>query len=132
LIARVDGSPSLIHTGSTLSGLEFAHKNAIFYAYYGGIYIGRNFVLDTNGKPVGYGFAGSPSSQNRTIQEATFGINQTFWKDDRYGALTLMTQYSYLQRNPWAIAAGQPTNANLHMLFLNLRYSLPGAAPAIK
>lgn len=132
LIARVDGSPSLIHSGSTVSGLEFAHKNTLVYAYYGGIYIGRNFVLDTNGKPVGYGFAGSPSSQNRTIQEGTFGINQTFWKNDRYGALTLMTQYSYLQRNPWDGAAGQPSNANLHMLFLNLRYSLPGAAPAMK
>ncbi len=132
LIARVDGSPSLVHSGSTVAGLEVTHHNTLFYAYYGGIYIGRNFVLDTNGKPVGYGYAGSATSQNRSIQEASFGVNQAFWKNDRYGALTLMTQYSYLQRNPWAIAAGQPSNANLSMLFLNLRYSLPGAAPAMK
>lgn len=132
LIARLDGSPSLIHSGSTVSGFEFTHKNTLIYSYYGGIYIGRDFVLDTNGKPVGYGFVGSASSQNRTIQEGIFGVTQTFWKNDHYGAVSLMTQYSYLQRNPWSVAAGQPSNANLHMLFLNLRYSLPGAAPAMK
>jgi hypothetical protein len=43
-----------------------------------------------------------------------------------------MGQYSYLVRNPWFIAAAAPRNANLNMVFLNLRYTLPGSAPAIK
>ena len=42
-----------------------------------------------------------------------------------------MFQYSYLQRNPWLVAAGAPTNAHVDMGFFNLRYTLPGAAPTI-
>ena len=101
-------------------------------AYYGGVYIQRNTAIDpANGRLVGYGFTGSPSGQNRTIQQVTFNWNQTFWKDPKYGALNLMTQYSYLLRNPWFVAAGQPKDARTSMVFLNLRYSLPGSAPAI-
>ena len=39
LIARADGSLSLIHTGSTVSGFEYTQKNTLFYGYYGGIYV---------------------------------------------------------------------------------------------
>ncbi len=102
----------------------------MWYGYYGGIYIQRNVTLDTNGVTrVGYGYPGSPSGQNRTVQEASFGTNTTLWKDGRYGALNLMFQYSYLQRNPWSIAIGQPADAHLHMGFINLRYTLPGSPP---
>lgn len=132
LIARADGSLSLIRAGSTVLGFEATHKNTLFYGYYGGMYVGRNSALDTNGKLVGYGYTGSASSNNRTIQEATFGMSNTFWKDPKYGALQLMFQYSYLQRNPWYVAAGQPSNASVNMVFFNLRYLLPGAAPAMK
>lgn len=132
LIARADGSLSLIHSGSTVTGFEFAQKNTAVYAYYGGIYVGRDSALDTNGKPVGYGYAGSASSNNRAIQEATFGVTQTIWRDPRYGALQLMFQYSYLQRNPWSVATGQPSNASVNMAFWNLRYLLPGVPPAMK
>jgi hypothetical protein len=132
LIAHVDGSLSLIHAGSTVSGFEFTHKNTLLYGYYGGIYIGRNVAIDANGSRVGYGYNGSANGQNRNVQEATFGINQTLWKDAKYGALNLMGQYSYLSRNPWFVASGQPEDAHLNMLFLNLRYTLPGSAPAMK
>jgi hypothetical protein len=133
LIVRSDGSLSPIHTGSTVSGFEYTHKNTIVFAYYGGIYIGRNDALDANGKTlIGYGFTGSSNSNNRTIQEATFGLNQTFWKDPKYGALNLIFQYDYLTRNPWYVAVGQPSNADLHEIWLDLRYTLPGSAPAMK
>jgi hypothetical protein len=133
LIARADGSLSLIHSGSTVSGFEYTNHNTAVYAYYGGIYAGRNFAYDANGKTlVGYGFTGSAASNNRAIQEATFGLTQTFWRDPKYGALQLMFQYSYLQRNPWYVATGQPSNANVNMVFMNLRYLLPGSAPAMK
>ena len=133
-VVRTDGSPSAIHAASTVSGFEYTRGNSFFYAYYGGIYIPRNIVIDTTGKPVGYGWAGAgaPSSQNRTIQEGTLGFNQTMWKDARYGALNLMGQYSYLTRNPWAVAAGAPQQALLNMIFLNLRYTLPGGAPNLE
>ncbi len=74
--------------------------------------------------------AGAPSGQNKSVQEETFGFAQTFWKDAKYGALTLMGQYSYLARNPWSIATGLPKD--LKIVFLNLRYTLPGSAPALK
>jgi len=131
LIARADGSISLIHASSTVSGFEYAHKNTILFAYYGGLYVGRNVAIDTNGKPVGYGYAGSSSAQNRIIQEPTVGFNTAIWKNPRYGAINLIGQYSYLTRNPWYVAPGQPANASLNMVFLDLRYTLPGSAPTI-
>ncbi len=132
LIAKADGSPSLVHSGSTVSGVEYTQGNTLIYSYYGGAYVGRNVAIDTNGKPVGYGYSGSPAGQNRSVQQATFGFAQTFWKDTKYGALTFMGQYSYVTRNPWSVAPGQPRDALLNMVFFNLRYTLPGSAPATK
>jgi len=145
LIAKGDGSPSLIHSGSTVSGIEYTHKNTLVYAYYGGLYVGRNFaivpVTTTSGTPpvtttkltpFGYGYSGSSAGQNRAVQEATFGFNQTIWKDAKWGAVNFMGQYSYLNRNPWSVATGQPKEANINMVFFNLRYTLPGSAPAMK
>jgi hypothetical protein len=43
-----------------------------------------------------------------------------------------MGQYSNLKRKPWFVAAGQPADASINMLFLNLRYTLPGAPPPAK
>jgi len=122
-----------VHAASTVSGFEYQPSTKfLIYAYYGGAYFGRNVAIDPiTGTPVGYGYTGSPNSHNRTIQEATFGFTNTFWKDPRYGALQFMTQYSYLTRNPWYVTNGQPRNANVNMVFLNLRYTLPGAAPHI-
>jgi hypothetical protein len=131
LILRADGSISSIHSGSTLSGFEYTHKTIVFYALYGGVYIQRNTAIDTNGKLVGYGYSGSSNGQNRAIQEGTFGINQTLMRDPRWGAVNLMFQYSYLQRNPWFVAPGQPTDANVQMGFVNVRYTLPGSAPTL-
>ncbi len=132
LIVRANGSPSLVHTGSTVTGFEWGVHHSMIFAYYGGIYVSRNAELDTNGAPMGYGYAGSPTGQNRSIQEGTFGLNQTLWSNPHYGALNFITQYSYLTRSPWNIPTAQPRNASLNMVFFDLRYSLPGSAPAIK
>ncbi len=132
LIVRSDGSASLIHTGSTVSGLEYSHKGSLLYGYYGGIYAQRNVTLDLGGKPIGYGYGGSPSSHNRAIQEATVGFSQSIWKNAQYGGLNLLGQYSYLTRSPWSVTPGGPLKANIHMVFLTLRYSLPGSAPTLR
>ena len=134
LIVRGNGSPSLIHSGSTVTGFESqATKDTLLYGYYGGVYVQRNTAIDpANGRPVGYGYSGSPSGQNRVIHQATFGFTRTFWRDPKYGALQLMGQYSYLLRRPWYVAPDQPSEAHSNMVFLNLRYSLPGSAPKIK
>ena len=79
LIVRPDGSLSPLHSGSTVDGFELQNGHMLLYAYYGGVWITRSGALDFAGKtaaPVGYGYAGSPDSQNRTIQEPTFGITK--------------------------------------------------------
>ena len=101
----------------------------LFYAYYGGVYIGKNTALDANGKTlIGYGPIAS-DGQNRAIQEFSFGTNTTLAKSPKWGALNLMFQYSYLQRNPWLVTSGAPSNAHADMGFVNFRYTLPGSAP---
>ncbi len=135
LIVRPDGSISPIKSASSVSGFEFTHGKVMLYGYYGGLYVWRNEVLDTSAagatKPtVGYGFPGSSTGQNRSVQEYTLGFNQTMWRDAKYGALNLMGQYSYVVRDPWAAGSGGE-DAHLNMVFLNLRYTLPGSAPTL-
>jgi hypothetical protein len=132
LVVKTNGDIGLLHAGSTVAGIEDTIGNTLLYGYYGGIYVGRYTVLDTNGKPVGYGYTGSANSQNKAIQEATFGFNRTLWKDARFGAVNFMGQYSYLTRDPWSVAIGAPKNAHQSQVYLDLRYTLPGSAPAIK
>ena len=130
-IVRADGSPSMVHSGSTLNGIEYSVKNSVFYAYYGGIYIGRNTARDLNGSFVGYGSPGSPNSQNRSTQEGTIGLVQTIWRSPRYGAVQTFWQYAYFTRNPWVVAPGAPRNAHQSAAWFDLRYVLPGGPPPI-
>ncbi len=86
----------------------------------------------TTGKFVGFGYPGSSSAANRSVQEGTFGVIQTFWKSPAHGALQLITQYSYLTRSPAerdrsppAARSFGPKNAHTSMAYVNLRYVLP-------
>jgi hypothetical protein len=132
LIVRGDGSLSAVHASSTLDGFEARVKNTLFYAYYGGIYIGRDTAIDAGATAarIGYGYTTSANSQNRSIQELTFGFNQTFWASPRYGAVNLMGQYEYLMRDPWYVAAGAPKNTHDNTIYFNIRYTLPGGMPS--
>jgi hypothetical protein len=136
LAVRADGSISPIHSGGTVDGFEaVVNKNTLLYAYYGGIYVGKNVVVDANGTSlVGYGYRGSANSQNRAIQEISFGFNQTVWKDAKYGALNFMGQYEYLMRSPWYWAANVAGGKGTHdsTIYFNVRYTLPGGAPPVK
>jgi hypothetical protein len=130
-IIRSNGSLSLIHSGSTVTGIEATAGKTLFYGYYGGVYISKNMALDANGTTkIGYGPISS-DGQNRAIQEVTFGTNTTLMRDPKWGAINLMFQYSYLQRNPWLVTGTAPTNAHVSMGFVNLRYTLPGSAPTL-
>jgi hypothetical protein len=127
---KADGNLQTINSAGFVEGFESTIKNWLLYAYYGDIYIDRAAFLDANGtSKIGYGYAGSPNSQNRNISEISFGFNQTIWKDARYGAINVMGQYAYMLRHPWAVAAGAPKAANDNTVFLNIRYSLPGSMP---
>jgi hypothetical protein len=131
LMVRADGSLSLIHSGGTVDGVEATVKNnTLLYGYYGGIFIGRDSALDANGKSlIGYGYTGAPNSQNRAINEITFGFNQTMWRNPRYGAVNFMGQYEWMQRNPWFVAIGAPKAAHDNTIYINVRYTLPGSMP---
>jgi hypothetical protein len=125
--------PSLVHSGSAIGGLEYqVNDKTQFATYYGGVYAQRNFFPDfTNAinpnNIIGFGGPGQAGAQNmnRSIQEGTFDWIQTFWANPNYGRLQLYTQYSYLTRSPWFVAAGAPKNAHLSMGWLSLRYVLP-------
>lgn len=123
--------PSPLHSGAGIGGFEYQFiPQTMLYGYYGTAYFGRNFEQVTAGPPpsfIGYGFAGSSSTQNRTIQEATFGVIETLWKNRNYGDLKIITQGSYLSRNPWSSTAtpAGARSAHLGMAFVDLRYDLP-------
>ena len=109
-----------------LAGFEWdVLPNTKLYGYYGQTYIDREFSELPNGTFVGYGFPGSPNTNNKRIEEYTAGLTQVLWKSERYGDLKLLLQYSYLDRDPWFVAPGTPNNAHMHMGYVDIRYDLP-------
>ncbi len=126
VIVRPDGSLSPVRAGSGIVGFEHqVTPSSMWYAYYGGAYFWRNFSVQSPGQYAGFGFPGAPPGANRSVQEATVGLIRTFWKNPNYGALQLITQYSYLTRNPWALPTGTTENPRTHMAYADLRYVLP-------
>ena len=133
LIIKPNGDPSLVHSASTVAGFEYQPTSKdLFDSYYGGAYIQKNTAIDASGQLVGYGYDGSPSNNNKSVQEFTFGYTRTIWRDPNYGGLQFMTQYSYIVRHPWSVGIDQPGGAHTNELYLNLRYLLPGAPPVLK
>lgn len=129
VVVAADGTLKTVTSGGFVEGLELTHKKWLWYAYYGNIYIDRQALLDANGKGIGYGYTGAPNSQNRAINELSFGFNQTLWKDAKFGAINFMGQYEYLMRNPWYVALGAPKGTHDNTIYFNLRYTLPGSMP---
>ncbi|MGB7758475.1 MAG: hypothetical protein WBL61_01525 [Bryobacteraceae bacterium] len=125
LVVGPNGSISPVHAMSGIAGFEWAPTpKSQFFAYYGGAYFDRNYTVVSPGNYLGFGFPGS-SSANRQFQEPMFGYYYTFWKNPRYGALQIITQYSYLTRAPWYVAPGTPHTAYANMVFGSLRFTLP-------
>ncbi len=138
-IVKPDGTLSAVHAGSGVGGFEYqATQHYMFYGYYGGAYFGRNFGFFpatpasscdgvTGFTCVGFGFPGSATTSNRTVQEVTFGVIPTLWSNENYGRVQIITQYSYLMRSPWSISItpGTTNNAHVNMVYAGLRYILP-------
>jgi len=130
VVVGANGQLHPLHSMATIDGFETTIHNTLLYGYYGGIYIGRDVMIDANGTSlIGYGYHGSANSQNRNINEITFGFNQTAWRNPRYGAVNVMAQYEYLMRDPWYVAPGAPKNTHDNTIYLDVRYTLPGSMP---
>lgn len=124
-IVNADQSISLVKSRSFIVGPEIqAGRNTLLYGYYSAAQVDQNVTVDTNGKAIGFGVPGSTGA-NHTIQEATVGIVQTFFRDPKIGGMQLMVQYSNVQRTPFSVPSGTPTDAKLNMVFVNVRYILP-------
>jgi hypothetical protein len=120
-----DGSLSPVHSMAGVAGFEYApNAKSQFFGYYGGTYFTRNYTVVAPGSYLGFGFPGSASA-NRQFQEPSFGYYYTFWKNPRYGALQIISEYAYLTRAPWYVAPGTPSTAHAHMIFSSLRFTLP-------
>jgi len=134
---------SMVHAGSTYTGIEATMNKTQIGAYYGGYYFGRNSFNDLtaaavatpiscapghvaiNRPCIGFGGTNSLNTNNRAIQEGSFVLTQTLWKNPQYGALLLINDASYSTRAPWFVAAGAPKNAHMFMDHLVLRYVIP-------
>lgn len=130
-VVRADGSISPIHSEGFNEGFEANAGKFLLFGYYGAMFSQANSTLDTTGKYVGWGYPGAANSQNKSIQEATFGWNQTAWKDPRYGAVNFIVQYAYFFRNPFDVAPNTPKSAHFNTLWFDVRYTLPGSAPTM-
>jgi hypothetical protein len=134
VIVKPDGNLSAIRAGSGVAGFEWqTTPKFLVDGYYSGAYFFRNYDLTTTalGTPcrtsycVGFGFPGSANTNNRDYQEATIGFIPTIWSSPNYGKLQFISQFSYVVRNPWFVAAGSPKNAHIFIAYVNLRYIIP-------
>jgi hypothetical protein len=139
LVVKQNGALSPVHSGSGVGGFEWqvTHRLSLD-GYYSGAYFARNFgLLISTATPapmcdgvsgytcVGFGFPGSTNTNNRAIQEGTFGFTQLLWGSPKHGQLQFITQSSYVVRSPWWVAPGSPKNAHAFLEYVDLRYVLP-------
>jgi hypothetical protein len=126
LIIQGDGSPSLIQAYSMVHGLEYqVTPKTLLFGYYGGAYFQKNVAIDPEtGGPVGYGYSGSPSEHNRSIQQVTAGPRlSVFW-----GHCSPRPAFLFAAV---ACGAGSAGQVNLNMFYLNLRH-VPWALPSAR
>lgn len=124
-IVNADGSISLVKSRSAIYGAEVqAGAKTVLYGYYSVSQFDQNVTFDAAGRPIGFGVPASTSA-NRKLVEPTLGFIQTFFRDPKKGGIQFMVQYSYVQRTPFSVPPGTPSEAHVHMVYLNVRYVLP-------
>jgi hypothetical protein len=129
--AGFSARPSLVHSAGFSTGMEWTIcPGSELDFYYSGAYFGRNAFPDITSplviKPfIGFGGTNSPNSANRFVQQVSADFTQNIWADPAYGVVQVQGQLSYVQRNPWFVAAGAPVHADLVQSFLDVRLLIP-------
>jgi hypothetical protein len=124
-VVNADHSPSPVKAWSTLEGAEVTRGKSLVFGYYSVARADRVIGFDLNGTtPIGFGVANSQAA-NHTIEEATLGLAQTFFRDPRIGGMQLLLQYSRVKRTPFSVPANTPLSACAHMVYVSVRYLLP-------
>ena len=121
---NADGTMTTVKSTSYIVGPEIAAGKSLIYLYYSGVHADSAVSLDTNGKQIGFGTTGNNAANNK-LYEFTLGLTQTFYRDPKFGGVQMMLQYSKVNRTPFSVPAGTPTDATANMFYINLRYILP-------
>ncbi len=99
-----------------------SHASAAIYD--SGLHADATYFSDVNGAPIGFGYPGSPRSNNRELHEVTGVFAWQPWRIEGRGSMQLTTQLSWLTRRPWSEGAG-PADAHALLWFVQIRYNLP-------
>jgi len=125
VIVKANGELSAVHSGSGVAGFQWQlTPNLMVDSYYGGAYFERNFSVGST-STVGFGFPGSANTNNRSYNQGTVGLIDTFWSSSTRGKLQFIAQPAYVVRTPWFVAANAPKNAHVFITYVSLRYLLP-------
>ncbi|MGH9417240.1 MAG: hypothetical protein ACRD01_11485 [Terriglobales bacterium] len=125
MVIRQNGEVSPVRSHGGVAGLEYTLSPAYtFFGYYGRVTAAPDYDL-RGAAPVGYGFAGAPTSMNRELEEYTVGGVRTLWKSPQYGALQLILQASYVARRPFAASVPAASGAHAGLGYADLRFTLP-------
>jgi hypothetical protein len=126
VIVKANGQLSGVHSGSGIAGFQWQlTPNLMVDSYYGGAYFERNFSAASATTNVGFGFTGSANTNNRSYNQGTVGLIDTFWSSSTRGKLQFIAQPAYVVRTPWFVAANAPKNAHVFITYVSLRYLLP-------
>jgi hypothetical protein len=120
-----DGGIERIRTRSYVVGVEQTLRGAVSLAgYFSGVESDAQAFVDRGGADIGFGYPGSPNSNNESIREVTLTLGWQTFKSPNRGSVQLNTQLSWLDRKPFDAGTGPPS-AEMFMLQAQLRYNLP-------
>jgi hypothetical protein len=125
VVFHKDGSISPVFTTSWVGGIEQrVTSRASLAGYYSGLTSDSNYSQDVDGDYIGFGFPGSPNSNNRKIQELTGTFSTLTVTTENRGSTQIGIQVSWLKREPWSRGSG-PAAASEFVFFAQVRYNLP-------
>jgi hypothetical protein len=114
-----------VTTTSWVAGIEQKVSPIVSLAgYYSGVHTEDSVQTDTDGSYIGYGYPGSPNSNNKRVEELTFTGSLLVFKTTNRGSAQINLQLSWLEREPWSQGSG-PASASMFMFFAQVRYNLP-------